>query len=115
MTDILWTIYLGFLGVFTISYFIKGGYKTVSSNLDFVMSIITWIGLFGYVTEMKILVPLVWKLVFIGGLLWDGMYGMKKFNEDAKEIPKAVRPAMFVLTILIVICPLYYGLFQYAF
>lgn len=115
MTDILWTIYLGILGAFAIGYLIKGGYKTFSAKLDFVISIFTWMGLFGYVTGNELLTPLVWKIVFVGGLAWDLLYGLKKFNEDANEIPKAARPAVFGLTVLIMIGPLYYGLFQYAF
>lgn len=115
MIDILWTIYLGVLGAFAIGYFFKGGYKTNSAKLDFVISIITWIGLFGYVTSNDFLNPLVWKIVFIGGLIWDFMYGLKKFNEEANEIPKAAQPVVFGLTALIMIGPLYYGLFKYAF
>jgi hypothetical protein len=115
MSDILWTIYLGILGAFAIGYLIKGGYKTHSAKLDFVISTITWIGLFGYVTSNELLTPLVWKFVFCGGLIWDLAYGLKKFNEDANEIPRAARPAVFGITALIMIGPLYYGLFQYAF
>jgi hypothetical protein len=116
MTDILWTIYLGILGAFAIGYFFKGGYKTNSAKLDFVISIITWIGLFGYVTSNDFLNPLVWKIVFIGGLIWDFMYGLKKFKEEANdEVPKTAQPVVFGLTALIMIGPLYYGLFQYAF
>jgi hypothetical protein len=115
MTDILWTFYLGVLGAFAVGYFLKGGYKTNAAKLDFVISIITWIGLFGYVTNREIGDPLVWKLVFVGGLVWDVIYGLKKFNEDATEIPKAVRPVIFVLTVVIMIGPLYYGLFHYAY
>lgn len=116
MTDILWTIYLGVLGAFAIGYFIKGGYKSNSAKLDFVISIITWIGLFGYVTSNDILNPAVWKIVFIGGLIWDFMYGLKKFKEETNdEIPKAAQPVVFGLTALIMIGPLYYGLFQYAY
>ncbi|WP_137790884.1 hypothetical protein [Bacillus sp. E(2018)] len=115
MANILWTIYLGILGTLAIGYFIKGGYKTHSAKLDFVISIITWIGLFGYVTSNELFTPLLWKVVFIGGLVWDLAYGLKKFNEDANEIPRSARPAVFGITALIMIGPLYYGLFQYAF
>lgn len=115
MTDILWTTYLGILGAFAIGYLIKGGNKTFSAKLDFVISIFTWMGLFGYVTGNELLTPLVWKIVFVGGLAWDFLYGLKKFNEEAEEVPKAARPFVFGATVLILIGPLYYGLYQYAF
>ena len=71
MIDILWFIYLGILVISPIGIIIKGDYKKTFYKLDFVFSIITWIGLFGYVTNNQILTPIVWKFVFIGGLIWQ--------------------------------------------
>ncbi|AZU60040.1 hypothetical protein [Neobacillus mesonae] len=117
--NILWTIYLGILGTIAIGYLLKGKYKTFLAKVDFVVSIITWIGLFGYVTNTQILNPLVWKFVFFGGLLWDVIFGMF-FNhhyddESIDEIPPNVRFIIVAVSLVILVGPLYYGLFKYAF
>ncbi|HWK21652.1 MAG TPA: hypothetical protein VNS08_01355 [Ureibacillus sp.] len=117
MIYIFWLIYLGILATAAIGFLIKGGYKTTVTKLDFVFSIITWIGLFGYVTNNQILTPFVWKFVFVGGLLWDVIFSFKKFNEEVtdEEIPKFIKPIIIVITLIICVGPLYYGLFNYAF
>jgi hypothetical protein len=117
MIYIFWLIYLGILAIAAIGLLIKGGYKTNAAKLDFVFSIITWIGLFGYVTNNQILTPLVWKFVFVGGLLWDVIFSFKKFNEEStsEEIPKSIRPLIIGITLIIFVGPLYFGLFNYAF
>jgi hypothetical protein len=119
MADFLWVTYLGFLGTTAIWFLIKGKYKNNITRFDFVVSIITWLGLFGFVTETEMLVPLVWKMVFIFGLLWDAVFtiffaerfaGDFGFDEDEEPMPLAAR-----LGGLITVAPLYYGIFQYAF
>lgn len=117
MIDIFWLCYLGILATAAIGILIKDGYKTPFGKLDFVFSIITWIGLFGYVTNNQILTPLVWKFVFVIGLLWDAIISFKKFNEEIKDDdePQAIKLAIFGFTLLILLGPLYFGLFNYAF
>lgn len=107
--NLLWSIYLGLLFTASIGLLIKGKYKTMQRQLDFVISIITWIGLFGYVTHIQILTPVVWKFVFICGLLWDVIINVF-FIDFEEELPLAAR--IFGLVIL---APLYYGLYHYAF
>ncbi|CAM4123235.1 hypothetical protein [Mesobacillus thioparans] len=119
MADFLWIIYLGFLGTTAIWFLIKGKYKNNITRFDFVVSIITWLGLFAYVTETEMLIPPVWKMVFIFGLLWDAVFTIffaERFasdfglDEDAEPMPLAAK-----LSGLITVAPLYYGIFQYAF
>jgi hypothetical protein len=104
-----WIIYLGILGTSAIGLLLKGKYKTIRTKLDFVISIITWIGLFGFVADKQILTPMTWKIVFIVGLLWDVLF-TTIFYDYEEELPFVAR--IFGLTLLI---PLYYGIYQYAF
>lgn len=117
MIDILWICYLGILATAVIGMIINGKYNTALGKLDFVFSVITWIGLFGYVTNNQILTPLVWKIVFICGLLWDVIFSVKKFNEEVKDDnePLTVKLTILIITLIILMGPLYYGLYQYAF
>ncbi|NKE04376.1 MULTISPECIES: hypothetical protein [Mesobacillus] len=121
MADFLWIIYLGFLGTTAIWFLLKGKYKNKITRTDFVISIITWFGLFGYVTETPMLIPLVWKIVFVFGLLWDVIFTVFfadrfaadfGFDEDEEEEPM---PLAARLSGLIFVVPLYYGIFHYAF
>lgn len=107
------------MGTTAIWFLIKGKYKNHMTRLDFIISIITWFGLIGYVTEIDMLTPLVWKIVFILGLLWDVIFtiffaerfsGDFGFEGDEEPMPLAVR-----LSGLIFVFPLYYGIYQYAF
>ncbi|TCS68391.1 hypothetical protein [Effusibacillus lacus] len=107
-----WIVYLGILGTAAIGMFLKGMFKTTVAKLDFLTSVITWIGLFGYITKIQIFTPIVWKVVFIGGLLWDVIFAfffVQHLVEDEGELPLALR--VFSLLLL---TPLYYGLYQYA-
>ncbi len=115
--NIFWTVYLGLLATVAIGYLFKGKYKTVKEKLDFVMSIITWIGLFGYVTDIQILTPIVWKAVFVGGLLWDVTFSFlfKDWPSEMNDIPLFFRNILVAITLVILLGPLYYGLYQYAF
>ncbi|UII54327.1 hypothetical protein LS684_11575 [Cytobacillus spongiae] len=107
----LWTIYLALLGTASIGFLLKGKYQTFKLKLDFIISVITWIGLFGFVTEIQILTPFIWKFIFFASLTWDVVYTVFFLNEfEEEEIPLALR-----LSGLIILVPLYYGLFQYAF
>jgi hypothetical protein len=119
LATILWTGYLGLLGTVTIGYLIKRKFKTTLAKIDFVFSIITWIGLFGYVTNTQILTPNVWKIVFFGGLAWDFIYGMflnDHYGEEIREdVPKHIMKIITAVMFVILLGPLYYGLYRYAF
>ncbi|HWO76159.1 MAG TPA: hypothetical protein VNM69_09745 [Bacillus sp. (in: firmicutes)] len=117
--NIFWMIYLSLLGTVAVGYLLKGKYKTTLAKVDFIISIITWLGLFGYVTDTSMLTPLFWKFVFFGGLLWDFIYGVflnDYYGEEIdQDIPVFVRHIITVIILVIFIGPLYYGLYQYAF
>jgi hypothetical protein len=118
MVNFLWVMYLGVMGTTAVWYLIKGKYKHHLTRFDFVISIITWFGLFGYVTGTEMLTPIVWKLVFVFGLLWDVLFTIffaERFaqdfgGEEGEKLPLAAR-----LSGLILVIPLYYGFYQYAF
>jgi hypothetical protein len=59
----------------------------------------------------------VWKIVFIGGPLWDILFilikGVK--SEELEEMPTSIRFIFMLGTTLILLGPLYYGLFKYVF
>lgn len=116
MITIFWLFYLGVLAIGTIGIIFKG-FKTSFEIFDFIFSVITWIGLFGYVTNNQILTPLLWKCVFVIGLLWDFVFGFKKFNEEVihDDGPQAIKIVIFGLTSIFFVGPLYLGLFIYAF
>jgi hypothetical protein len=119
MVEFLWLMYLGFMGTTAIWFLIKGKYKNIVTRIDFVISIFTWFGLFGYVTSVEMLNPLIWKLVFILGLLWDLVFTLffaERFAGDfGLEEEEGKMPFGAKLSGLVFIIPLYYGIFQYAF
>ncbi|MDT3766277.1 hypothetical protein [Priestia filamentosa] len=71
MVEIFWYVYLGLLGTAAIGILIKGE-KTLFYIVDFIISIFTWLGLFGYVIHTIMFTPLVWQFIFIGGLIYLG-------------------------------------------
>lgn len=115
---IFWTIYLGILGTVAIAFLLKG-LRTPSLIVDFIISVITWIGLFGFVTNTAILTPLIWKFVFVGGLLWDVLFSYIGKHDDGEaameDISGREKSILIGVTLLITLGPLYYGLYQYAF
>ncbi|PLT35922.1 hypothetical protein [Bacillus sp. V5-8f] len=116
--NLLWTVYLALLATVTIGFLIKGKYKTFLEKIDFFISIFTWIGLFGYVTDTQILTPAVWKAVFIGALIWDISFTVffnKLYQEETEGIPVHVQKMISAISLVILIGPMYYGLFHYAF
>ncbi|MFE8699540.1 hypothetical protein ACFYKX_02760 [Cytobacillus sp. FJAT-54145] len=112
IADILWTIYLGILGTSAISFLVKRKYTTYKTKLDFIISVITWFGLFGYVTDLNFFSPFFWKIVFVIGLLWDILFTIFFLHEYEEE---EELPLPFRFFGLLIIAPLYYGLFMYAF
>ncbi|MFK3960191.1 hypothetical protein [Guptibacillus hwajinpoensis] len=117
MSDILWILYLGVLGAPAIGFLLKGKYKTASMKIDFLVSATTWTGLFGYVTEISIGPAVIWKFVFFLGLLWDLLFVLY-FDQSDEAIEgmseKSVKMTTVIFSIIMLI-PLYYGLFRYAF
>ncbi|MDT2048374.1 hypothetical protein ACR3I8_16920 [Priestia flexa] len=116
MIEIFWYIYLGILGTALVGFLIQGK-KTVAYVTDFLISIVTWLGLFGYVTGTDLFTPFIWKMVFVGGLTWDITFTFVKGikHEELEELSTPVQAALFIGTGIITVGPLYYGLFQYAF
>jgi hypothetical protein len=118
--SIFWMTYLAVLAMIAINSLIKGMVNTVLKKLDFLISIFTWTGLLAYVTNIQILTPIVWKTVFVVGLIWDIFFCFyitfleKEHFPDDEEIPLAVRINGLVIG-LAFLAPLYYGLYQYAF
>lgn len=116
MVELFWYVYLGLLGTAAIGFLIKGE-KTLFYMVDFIISIFTWLGLFGYVTHTIMFTSFVWKLVFVGGLIWDIVFGLIKGikNKELEGISTSIRFILMLVTTLILLGPLYYGLFNYAF
>ncbi|MGI2328162.1 hypothetical protein [Planococcus sp. YIM B11945] len=119
MIQIFWYIYAAFLATSTIAYLIHGGYKNSIFLIDLVVSIITWTGLFGFVTHRQIFTPFVWQIVFFGALLWDILFYVFLKNsileEEAEEADMRVMNIITTVFMLALLGPLYYALFQYAF
>ncbi|MEC0128269.1 hypothetical protein [Paenibacillus pabuli] len=119
MANFLWTIYLGLLGTASLAYLLKGKYKTTLGKIDFVVSVMTWIGLLGFVTETDILNSTVWKMVTVTAFLWDLSFAMflKDYEgeEILEELPIVTRRLWMLLTFVILMGPLYYGLIRYSF
>lgn len=71
MINWLWTIYLGLLGTASLGYLLKGKYRSRHGKIDFVVSVVTWIGLLGYVKQIQMLNPGTWKVITLAALLWE--------------------------------------------
>ncbi|WP_429350773.1 hypothetical protein [Paenibacillus sp. 4624] len=119
MINLLWTIYLGLLGTASLGYLLKGKYTTTLGKIDFVVSVITWIGLLGYVKHIQWLNPLTWKVITISGLLWEILFGMLLKDHQGEEILAEIsirkRRLLMFVTLVLTLGPLYYGLFRYSF
>lgn len=115
--NMFWTIYLGILGAVAIGYLIKGKYKTFPAKLDFVISIITWIGLFSYVTNIEIMNTSLWQIVFLGALLWDIIYSffLADYGEEFEDVSPPVKYIIIAVVFVFLLGPLYFGLYKYAF
>lgn len=55
----LWKIYLVIVAMLAIISLVRGMFQTPLQKFDFVVSIITWIGLFGFVFDVQILTSIV--------------------------------------------------------
>ncbi len=119
MVHFLWTMYLGLLGTSSLAFLLKGKYRSKLSKIDFVVSVITWIGLLGFVTDTTILTPAFWRIVTVAAILWDISFTMLLKDYEGQEIledlPIVVRRVWMLVTLVIMIGPLYYGLFRYSF
>lgn len=116
MIELFWSIYLAALAV-AFLYVLFTYEKDKLTFVDLAVSVFTWVGLFGYVMDEALLTPFFWKFVFIGGLLWDVTFSFKRMVDDPEldEVPKKVMYPAFVVFTAVMIGPLYYGLYQYAF
>ena len=118
MEQIFWFIYAAFLGTATVGFILHSGPLNFPVKFDLVVSVITWIGLFGFVTHNQIFDPIVWKFVFFGGLAWDIIFAFtlkKQFEHEREEVAGPTGTFFVVLSTALFLGPLYYGLFQYAF
>lgn len=119
MIQIFWYIYAAFLATSSIAYLIHGGYKNIIFLIDLAVSAITWTGLFGFVTHREIFTPFFWQVVFFGALLWDIFFYLflRKALMESEVEGEDVRLMDTFSTIFMILLlgPLYYALFQYAF
>lgn len=115
MSFFLWTIYLGVLGLSLVAYVKEEWRKyTVLGFIDFLISIVTWIGLFSFVTGQTIFTQDVWRIVFVLGLCWD-VAGSLFFPHKLTSREMEDGPFFLRFASLLFIFPLYYGIYQLAF
>ncbi|QWU43609.1 hypothetical protein [Bacillus sp. NP247] len=108
----LWKIYLVIVAILAITSLVRGMFQTPIQKFDFVVSIITWIGLFGFVFDVQILTPIVWQCIFVFSIIWTltAVFVLRLYEEKDDQLP-----FIFKLIGIIPTLPLYYGLYQYAF
>ncbi|MED0885149.1 hypothetical protein P4T51_19475 [Bacillus mycoides] len=108
----LWKVYLVIIAILTITSLVRGMFQTLIQKFDFVVTIITWIGLFGFVFDVEIVTPLVWKYIFLFSVIWtlSAVFVLRLYEEKDDPLP-----FIFKLIGIIPTLPLYYGLYQYAF
>lgn len=109
LITILWIIYIGIIGTNTFISVWNGGYKTILAKLDLTFSLVSLIGLVGYVVGYDILNQEFWKTFFVLWILWEVSYTLVVF----RRVEKA--PAINIIVIYIMLSPVYYGVFKYAF
>lgn len=108
----LWKVYLVIVAVLAITSLVRGMFQTTLQKFDFVVSIITWMGLFGFVFDVQILTPIVWKCIFVFSVIWTLIiaFVLRLYEENDRPLP-----FIFKLVGILPTLPLYYGLYQYAF
>ncbi|MFJ6276610.1 hypothetical protein [Bacillus thuringiensis] len=108
----LWKIYLVIVAMLAIISLVRGMFQTPIQKFDFVVSIITWIGLLGFVFDIQILTSIVWKCIFLFSVIWTltAVFVFRLYEERDEPLP-----FIFKLIGIIPTLPLYYGLYQYAF
>ncbi|WP_237981623.1 hypothetical protein [Bacillus thuringiensis] len=108
----LWKIYLVIVAILAITSLVRGMFQTPIQKFDFVVSIITWIGLFGFVFDVQILTLIVWQCIFVFSIIWTltAVFVLRLYEEKDDQLP-----FIFKLIGIIPTLPLYYGLYQYAF
>ncbi|MFB6730899.1 hypothetical protein ACFCVW_20550 [Bacillus mobilis] len=108
----LWKVYLVIVAILAITSLVRGMFQTPIQKFDFVVTIITWIGLFGFVFDVEIVTPLVWKCIFLFSVIWTftAVFVLRLYEEKDDPLP-----FIFKLIGIIPTLPLYYGLYQYAF
>lgn len=118
MIQTFWYVYAALLATSTIAFFIHGGYKSPIFLIDLAFTVIAWIGLFGFVTHFQIFTPFVWQVILGAVVLWDLLFFFFIKAHFTEQEPEAGTLSMTVfsgLLMLVLLGPLYYALFQYAF
>ncbi|WP_034671797.1 hypothetical protein [Ectobacillus panaciterrae] len=109
IVKVLWFLYVGFVIISAIGSIMNGRFKTIRQKLDLFVSVVVLTGVIGYIMGIELLASVIWKAIFVFGLIWDLLFTIVWYDYE-KELPLPARAIG-----LIVIVPMYYALFQYAF
>ncbi|TWT06438.1 hypothetical protein FQV26_01075 [Planococcus sp. CPCC 101016] len=118
MIQIFWYVYAAFLATSTIGFFIHGAYRSPVFLIDLAFSVIAWVGLFGFVTHHQIFTPFVWQVILAAVVLWDLLFFFFIKAYFTAEEPEADTASMTIISgvfMVVLLGPLYYALFHYAF
>lgn len=110
----LWKIYFWIiLAIEIASLFVETVHGPVVETTDTVISIISTIGLFGYVYKKQILSQSFWKFVFIITVIEVSVY----IKLDVLNDPELGVGGMIFVTVftLIIMYPFFLGLYRYGF
>lgn len=110
----LWKIYFWLiLAIEIASMFVETVHGSVVEITDMVISVISTIGLFGYVYKKQLLSKLFWKFVFIITVIEGLAYTMLDVLNDPEL---GVGGMIFVTAFtLIILYPFFLGLYRYGF
>ncbi len=89
--------------------YVKIGFRNIFNFIDLIISSISWLGLFCFAYQLKLFTPIFWKDVLLAIVIWDIYYNIWVLPKS-EEFNKAELVAS-----LIMLLPLYYGLYLYAF
>jgi len=106
---LLWKIYLWVMVILLVITYIKLGLKSVYNVVDLLISSIAWLGFFCFVYDIELFTPTFWKDVFFALIAWDIFYNIWILHKKVK-VTKFELAASFIMLL-----PLYYGLYSYAF
>ncbi|MGE7603645.1 hypothetical protein ACQKL5_14320 [Peribacillus sp. NPDC097675] len=110
----LWKIYFWIIvGIEVASMFVETVHGPVIEITDTIISVISTIGLFGYVYKKQLLTKLFWKVVFIITVIEEFSYIMwDVLNDPELGLGGLIFVTTFTLTI---IYPFFLGLYRYGF
>lgn len=109
MIHILWVIYLGIVGTNTIFSILRGEYKTRLAKIDLLFTIVSFIGLFGFITNHIIFTLSFWKVFFVFLIIWEIWYSFIYFRREQGI------SVMTVPFILLLSLPVYIAVYSIAF